>query len=125
MVTRQSTRALAVSDQDVVAAIQFIHEHCREGLSVDKVARQVALSRSTLQRRFVTALGRTPQTEIRLQQLQRVKELLAETNLSMAAVAELAGFRHTESMCRVFKRHTGQTPGVYRRAQGLSRRPAG
>ena len=115
MVTRQSTRALAVSDQDVVAAIQFIHEHCTEGVSVDAVAERVALSRSTLQRRFAAALGHTPQQQIDLERLQRVKQLLADTDLSLARIADRTGFPYPECLCRLFKRYAGQTPGAYRK----------
>jgi len=114
MVERQSTMALAVADADVAAAVQFVRRRCCEGISVDDVAEHVALSRSTLQRRFAKALGRTPQAEIHHQQLQRVKQLLADTDWSLARIAEMAGFRHCESLCRLFKRQTGQTPGGYR-----------
>lgn len=124
IVTRRSTLARAVSDPDVVAALQFIEEHCPEGVSVDQVAGHVVLSRSTLQRRFGRALGRTPEAEIQRQQIQRVKQLLAETNLTLARIAPLAGFRHAESLCRLFKRRTGQTPGAYRKQHSLPRRPA-
>jgi LacI family transcriptional regulator len=115
MVTRQSTLAWAVADADVAAAMQFIRGQCCQRITVDDVARHVALSRSTLQRRFEKALGRTPQTEIHLEQLQRVKQFLADTDLPLSRIAELAGFQHAESLCRLFKRHTGRTPGVYRR----------
>jgi len=114
MVTCQSTLALAVTDPDVAAAVQFIHGHCSRGISVDDVAQQAALSRSTLQRRFEKALGRSPQAEIHLQQVQQVKQLLADTDLPLIRIAERAGFRHAESLCRLFKRRTGITPGVYR-----------
>jgi LacI family transcriptional regulator len=115
MVTRQSTLALAVTDPDVAAAVQFIHARCSRGISVNDVAQQVALSRSTLQRRFEKALGRTPQTEIHAQQVQQVKQLLTDTDLPLIRIAERTGFRHTESLCRLFKRQTGITPGIYRR----------
>lgn len=115
IVTRQSTLALAVADPDVAAAMQFIRERAGEAITVDDVARHVTLSRSTLQRRFEKALGRTPQAAIHLEQLQRVKQLLADTDLPLARIAERAGFQHAESLCRLFKRHTGQTPGAYRR----------
>jgi LacI family transcriptional regulator len=60
-------------------------------------------------------LGCSPQGEIRAVQLQRVKQLLAETNLSLDRIAALAGYKHPEYMSIVFKRTTGQTPGDYRR----------
>jgi LacI family transcriptional regulator len=52
-------------------------------------------------------------------QLKRVQQLLAETDLRLERIAELAGFEHPEYISVVFKRQTGQTPGEYRRqAQG-------
>lgn len=117
IVERQSTRALGVLDPDVVAAMQFIQEHCGEGISVDHVAEHVALSRSTLQRRFAKTLNRTPQLEIHRQQIERVRQLLTDTDLPLARIADLVGFRHQESLCRLFKRATGQTPGAYRKAR--------
>jgi len=123
IVARASTRAVAVSDPEVVGAIQFIQEHSCQGVSVDDVARHLAISRSTLQRRFAHALGRTPQTEIHQQQVQRAKQLLSDTDLPLSRIAEMAGFQYQESLCRVFKRLTGQTPGAYRKSH--FRRAAG
>ena len=125
IVTRQSTRAMAISDPEVAAAVQFIQERCCEGITVDDVARRLALSRSTLQRRFAQALGRTPQKEIDLQQLQRVKQLLVDTDLPLARIADRTGFPYPECLCRLFKRHTGQTPGVYRKQHMRRRYPSG
>ena len=51
----------------------------------------VAVSRSLLERRFRKCLGRSPQEEIRLVQLKRVKQLLADTDLAWDAIARLAG----------------------------------
>lgn len=121
IVSRQSTRALAVTDPDVIAALRFIHERCGQRLSVDEVARHVALSRATLQRRFGKALGHTPQAEIHQQQLQRVKQLLTDTDLPLAGIAELAGFQHPETLCRLFKRQMGTTPGAYRQGRRRGR----
>jgi len=44
-----------------------------------------------------------------------VKELLLQTNLTLAQIAPLAGYEHPEYMCIVFKRETGQSPGHFRR----------
>jgi len=124
IVARESTRALAISDAEVVAAMQFIQEHACEGISVDDVVRHVVISRSTLQRRFAAALGRTLQTQIHWQQVQRVKQLLADTDRPLSQIAEMSGFGYTECMCRVFKRLTRQTPGAYRKSHfRRARRP--
>ena len=118
MVTRKSTGSLAISDADVAAAVQFIRDHVTEGTTTAKVANHVALSRSTLQRRFAAALGRSPRDEILRAQLERVKQLLIDTDLPLSRIASLAGFQYAESMCRLFKRKIGLTPGQFRKRAG-------
>jgi LacI family transcriptional regulator len=80
------------------------------------VIRQAAMSRSVLERKFRQYLGHSPQAEIRLVQLKRVRELLAESDLPLNEIAALAGYTHPEYMSVVFKRATGQTPGQFRAA---------
>jgi LacI family transcriptional regulator len=119
IVTRHSTDVLAIEDRDVAAAVRFIRENAWTGIKVDDVLQVVPLSRSVLERRFVKLLGRTPKAEIVRLQLERVKELLAETEYPLSQVAAMAGFEHPEYLSVVFKNKTGQTPGQYRaRAAG-------
>jgi LacI family transcriptional regulator len=115
VVMRQSTNVLAISDPDVAAAVRFIRENAGNGLAVEDVARQASLSRSTLKRRFAAVLRRSPKDEIDRVQIDRVMRLLSTTRLPLAKIAALAGFRHVESMCKLFKRKTGTTPGRYRK----------
>jgi LacI family transcriptional regulator len=115
VVVRQSTDVLGVDDPDVSAAMRYIREHACSGASVADVTGHVLLSRSALERQFRRHLGHSPQEEIRLVQLKRVKQLLSETDLSLESIAKLAGYKHPEYMSVVFKRTVGQTPGEYRR----------
>jgi LacI family transcriptional regulator len=69
-----------------------------------------------LERGFRKYLGRSPQQEIRAIQLKRASQLLADTTLKLAEIAELAGFKHPEYLNVAFKRDMGQTPGTYRKA---------
>jgi LacI family transcriptional regulator len=114
--TRHSTDVLAIDDAHVAAAVRFIREQACQGATVRDVLAHVPLSRTILERRFRQHLGRSPQAEINAVQLKRVKQLLAETDLTLERIAELAGYRHPEYMSVVFKRATGQTPGRYRRS---------
>ena len=84
------------------------------GIKVEAVLRAVPLSRRILESRFQKLLGRTPHEEITRIQVERVKELLTETDLSLSAIAHRAGYRHVEYMSVAFKRETGQPPSVYR-----------
>ena len=113
--TRQSTDVVAIDDQDIAAAVHFIRQHACQGISVDEVTRNVRVSRSTLERQLRRYLGRTPQQEIRYVQVNKVRDLLATTDLSAERIAVLCGFEHPEYMHVVFKRIAGLTPGEYRR----------
>jgi LacI family transcriptional regulator len=114
VVTRQSTDAFAVTDPDVVRALQFIRQHACEGIKVGSVVRELSVSRRILEHRFRRLLGCTPHEQIIRVQLQRVRQLLAETDLPLAAIADLAGFKHVEYLSVAFRRHAGVTPRDYR-----------
>jgi LacI family transcriptional regulator len=113
---RQSTDVLAIADEPFTSAVRYIREHACLGINVGDVLDRVPLSRSTLERRFRKYLGRSPQAEIRAVQLQRAKQLLAETDHATRRIAELVGFEHPEYFNVVFKRVFGRTPGQFRQA---------
>lgn len=115
IVTRQSTDILAIDDSNIAAALQFIRENACQGVTVEAITEHVGVSRSMLERGFRQYLKRSPHAEIRLVQLKRVRDLLAETDLPLDRIAYLAGFTHPEYMSVVFKRELGETPGQYRR----------
>ena len=54
-------------------------------------------------------------------QLKRACQLLRETELPLAQIASLTGFKHSEYFSVVFKREVGVTPGDYRRGHGVPR----
>lgn len=112
--SRQSTDVLAVDDRDVARAVQFIREEACTGINVSDLLRVVPLSRRVLEQRFQRLLGRTPREEILHVRLNRVRQLLAETKLSLYQIAERTGFEHVEYLSVVFKRETGRTPSKYR-----------
>jgi LacI family transcriptional regulator len=114
IVTRHSTDVLAIEDRDVAGAVRFIREQACRGIKVEDLLAEVPLSRSVLERRFVKLLGRTPKAEILRVQLERVRQLLAETEFPLTRVAAMTGFEHPEYLSVVFRKKTGQTPGQYR-----------
>jgi LacI family transcriptional regulator len=79
------------------------------------MARHAYGSRSQLEKKFRRHLGHSPQAEIRRVQMDKIKQLLLETDFPLKKVAELAGFEHVEYMCVVFKRLFGEAPGGYRK----------
>jgi LacI family transcriptional regulator len=115
VVTRRSSDVLALADREVAAAIGFIREYACLGLGVDEVCEKLALSRSTLQRRFRDLLGHTIHDEIVGVRLKHAQELLAETEMPIATVAVRCGFGCQEYLGAVFRTRVGHTPASYRR----------
>jgi LacI family transcriptional regulator len=103
VVVRRSTDVQTIADRDVVAAVQFIRENACRGLRVDDVAAHVALSYSTLKRRFQRTLARSVHDEIMRVRMQRVRELLAETTMTLAQLSRAAGFPYQEYLRAIFK----------------------
>ena len=113
-VTRLSSDTLSVADPRIRMALQLIRVQAPAGVRVDGIARQVGLSRSVLQRRFRALLHRSIHQEIVNVRIQRARELLTETGISLAAVAARAGFKHQEYLGAVFRARVGKTPAQVR-----------
>jgi LacI family transcriptional regulator len=113
--TRQSTDTLAIRDRSLVAAVSFIRTNASKLIQVNEVARHAGISRRVLERRFAQTLNRTVAQEIRRVHLERAKDLLVETDLSIPDVAEASGFGSPEYLAYVFKSELGKTPLRYRK----------
>jgi LacI family transcriptional regulator len=116
VVTRHSTNVIAVEDEEVSTALQFIRQEQGCGISVDSVADAVAVSRRSLERRFRETIGRTILEEIRLARIERAKRLLLETKYPISKVAQLAGFGSTGRFVQFFHDRVGRTPRKFRLA---------
>ena len=115
VVPRCSTDLLAVEDREVAEALRFIRENSKKQIGVGDVARQVAMSRRSLEIRFQHVLGRSIRSEIERGRLVGVKQLLVETDLPAWKVAEMAGFNRYDHASKVFRREVGKTMKAYRR----------
>jgi len=112
---RQSTDMTAVDDEVVAEAIAFVRQRLHGVVGVGEVAEALCVSRGTLHRRFMDALGHGPLREIHRLRVQRAEELLALTDLPMPAVAARCGFAHAAHMTRIFRSVLGTTPSHCRR----------
>ncbi len=119
VVTRRSSDMTAIADAEVATALRFIHANAADAIGVEDVTRAVAVSRRTLESRFRKVLGRSPLAEIRRSRLERVKDLLANTEVSMPVIAQRCGFNNPERLAVVFHEQVGMTSTAYRRQYRL------
>jgi LacI family transcriptional regulator len=127
IVTRRSTDVLALEDRKLAAGLRFMREHAFDRITINEVARASAMSRRVFERRFARQVGRTPKAEVLRLRLERVKQLLLDTDWSLAEIAGRTGFKYGEYLHTVFSGKIGVTPGEFRRRSQATHRhsPAG
>lgn len=97
---------------------QIIEEHLNEpDFSVKDLCRAMGKSHSQIHRKLSAQTGQSITTYIRTIRLNKAKELLLDTNNTIAAVAYDAGFRDPEYFYRVFKKTFNMTPKEFRNAE--------
>jgi LacI family transcriptional regulator len=115
VVTRRSSDVLAQRDRMVAGALQFIRDNAARPIGVSDVIGLTDLARTSVERRFRQATGRSILEEITRRRLERARRLLAETDLPMQRVAAIAGFSQLRAMNRAFHTHQRCTPWQYRK----------
>lgn len=73
-----------------------------------------SVSPRTLTRQFRSVLGRSPLEYLHHLRCERAKILLELTLQSVPTVAAACGYNDPTAFRRMFARHQGQTPGLYR-----------
>ncbi|WP_163508940.1 helix-turn-helix domain-containing protein [Fodinicola acaciae] len=85
-------------------------------VTVSLWARQAKMSERTFVRRFGEATGTTPRQWLLSQRLNRARELLESTTLSIDQVSERSGLGSAANLRQHFTAVVGTTPTDYRRA---------
>lgn len=83
------------------------------------VAAAVAVSRRTLDRKFIELLGRTASKELARCRLEQAMRLLSFTDDGLTKVALASGFTDHNHMGRTFRRELGIAPSTWRRRNRL------
>jgi LacI family transcriptional regulator len=118
VVTRQSTDIMAIEDQQVAEAVNFVRRHSRKAIQVRDVAEAVGLSRRTLEQRFRKVLMHSVHDQIKYARVNQMADLLINTNLTMSRIARFLGYPDASNISRYFKQKKGMSPTEYRNKFG-------
>lgn len=111
---RASTDVVASDDPLFIEAARFIRSNIKLGIDAKAVVSRVGCSRSTLEGRFRSLLGRSIKEEITRVRVMRARILLRETRMSVEQIACACGFATASHFSRVFKESENITPGHFR-----------
>ena len=116
LLTRGSSDAGQSLGTDRMAALdRFLREHLAAPLTLDEIADHLCVSRRTLTRLLREQTGSTVMERLRTFRLVHAAELLWQTDLPLATIAERVGIAQPAYFCRCFLRHFTCTPIHYRR----------
>ncbi len=113
-----------LSDPRVAQAIRLLHQAPARRWTVNALAADCALSRSTLFERFTDLTGMTPMGYLLGWRMTLAMQWLSETGISIADIAERIGYGSASAFSVAFTRYTGISPGKYARqraARNVSR----
>src|SRR5882672_10418916 len=108
-----SRGGLASWQQKRVAA--YIEEHVADDIPLATLAELARLSPYHFSRSFKSSFGMPPHRYHAHRRIERAKQLLANRELSITAIALDVGFSETSTFSAAFHRLTGQIPSRYRR----------
>ena len=116
IVPRRSTDMLSVEHLGVARALGYIRQHFGKSmLQVPEIVDAVGMSRRPLELAFKRETGRTINQEIARIRIEKAKEQLAESKATIGAIAKETGFLRPNHLNRVFRAHTGLSPGTFRK----------
>lgn len=100
---------------EAIRAAEFLRGNLAHHWTVLDLAERVHLSESRLSRVFADAYGKTPMAYLTMLRVEELARLLRESHLLVEDAIGRVGWRSMSYAIRVFRRHIGITPGVYRR----------
>jgi transcriptional regulator GlxA family with amidase domain len=99
----------------IMAVQEAIGENLDQALPVRGLARLAHLSESRFKARFKAEVGVPPAEYVMRQRIDRAKQLLRQSDLSVTEIALRLGFSGTQYFATTFKRYAAETPSGYRR----------
>lgn len=118
-----SARPRAARDLCVRKALTLLASRLSERWTVERLARELGLSRAALARRFSSATGTSPLRYLQAQRIAEAERLLSNSDLTLSEIARRVGYESEFAFNRAFKRLRGVAPGQFRRSLGVGRDP--
>lgn len=111
---RLEQKEISKSDATVLKALEFMRGNTN--YSIGDVAHYCGVSESGLYVKFRNSVGKTPLEMRQKITINRAKELLATTDMSVEEISESLEFSSSSYFRKVFREHTGKTPSQVRKS---------
>lgn len=100
---------------------QLVETPLTPPVSID-FAHHAGVSARAFNDAFRARFGRTIFETLRKVRLDKARDALAETDLTLAEIAQASGYRHTNNFVNAFRNEYSCPPGAYRKAWSATER---
>lgn len=97
----------------------YVEAHLGESIQVKDLSDVARRSTAHFCRAFKRTFGQTPHAYVTDCRLQRAKHLMLDSEEPLSVIALLCGFTDQAHLSKLFRQHTGETPGAWRRRRAF------
>lgn len=101
-------------DEEIIKVQEWLQEHHADAVNIADVAARFGMSLRSLNRRFRLAANTTPVQYLQETRIHSAKELLKQSNLDIAGIADQVGYSDASYFTALFRRLNSVTPRQYR-----------
>lgn len=105
-------------ERSVDRAVEYIHRHLKEPLTLEQIAEAVSMSKYYLSHRFSSELGISVKQYVLNARIRQAQMLLASTKKSIREIADSCGYENSMYFSNAFRQKTGYSPSDYRKRSG-------
>lgn len=103
----------------IVNVLSYINENYKSPITLDELADTFHISKFTLSHDFKACTGNSLMDTVIQRRIEKTRELLSTTQLSILQIAPLVGFASDIHLIQTFKKRVGLTPLQYRKQHNL------
>jgi len=104
--------------RDIDSALAYIHENYKKDINMASVSNFLNIDYSNFSKKFKMVTGGNFSEYIKNLRIESAKNLLSDTNETIAQIANNLSFGNTKHFITTFKKTVGVTPTEYRRLYG-------
>ncbi|NVZ70665.1 GlxA family transcriptional regulator [Pseudomonas costantinii] len=102
-------------DAEILRVQHWLEQHFAKSLVIDEVAQRFGFGVRNFKRRFKDATGYTPIAYLQTLRLERAKQMLESTRMTLESITYAVGYEDSNSFRRLFQQRVGVLPAAYRK----------
>ncbi|MGH8448532.1 GlxA family transcriptional regulator [Pseudomonas sp.] len=102
-------------DGEILRVQHWLEQHFAQSLVIDEVAQRFGFGVRNFKRRFKDATGHTPIAYLQTLRLERAKQMLEATRMTLESITYAVGYEDSNSFRRLFQQRVGMLPAAYRK----------